>query len=75
MTQLAMGVAALNSTSEFAKAYENGVKKTEFWKPALEDTITLIARLPALAARIYRNTYNPGKPIAAIDHDLDLTGE
>lgn len=75
MTQLAMGVAALNSTSEFAKAYEQGVKKTEFWKPALEDTITLIARLPALAARIYRNTYNPGKPIAAINKDLDLTGE
>lgn len=75
MTQLAMSVAALNSTSEFAKAYEQGVKKTEFWKPALEDAITLIARLPVIASRIYRNAYNPGKPIAPIDKNLDLTGE
>ena len=74
MTQLAMGVAALNSTSEFAAAYEKGMKKTEYWKPALEDSLTLIARLPALAARIYRNVYNPGKPIPKINKDLDLVG-
>ncbi|OBZ75100.1 2-methylcitrate synthase, mitochondrial [Grifola frondosa] len=35
---------------------------------------SLLARLPALAARIYRNVYNPGKPIPAINKDLDLVG-
>ncbi|KLO07851.1 citrate synthase [Schizopora paradoxa] len=74
MTQLSMGVAALNSTSEFAVAYEKGMKKTEYWKPALEDSISLVAKLPALAARIYRNVYHPGKALPAVHKDLDLVG-
>lgn len=74
MTQLAMGVAALNSTSEFAQAYEKGIKKTEYWKPALEDSLTLIARLPALAARIYKNVYKNREPVAPVNKDLDLVG-
>lgn len=74
MTQLGMGVAALNHDSAFAAAYEKGVKKTQYWGPALEDSLNLIARLPALAARIYRNVYNPGKPIPSINKDLDLVG-
>lgn len=75
MTQLAMGVAALNSESEFAAAYERGIKKSEYWKPAFEDSINLIAKLPALAARIYRNVYHPGRPIMNVKEDLDLVGE
>jgi citrate synthase len=74
MTQLSMGVAALNSESEFAAAYERGIKKTEYWKPAFEDSINLIAKLPALAARIYRNVYHPGRPIVNVKEDLDLVG-
>jgi len=40
----------------------------------LEDCINLIARLPALAARIYRNVYRPGSPLRGVDKDLDLVG-
>ncbi|KAG8969653.1 hypothetical protein FRC03_001525 [Tulasnella sp. 419] len=74
MTQLGMGVAALNQESKFAAAYEKGVKKTEYWTYALEDSLNLIAKLPALAARIYRNTYYPGRPLAELDKDADLVG-
>ena len=74
MTQLGMGVAAMNHESTFATAYEKGIKKTEYWTYALEDSLNLIARLPALAARIYRNVYNPGKPLPGINKDLDLVG-
>ena len=74
MTQLGMGVAALNHDSVFAAAYEKGLKKTEYWTYALEDALNLIARLPALAARIYRNIYNPGREIPAVNKDLDLVG-
>ena len=74
MTQLSMGVAALNSTSKFAAAYEKGIKKTEYWQPTLEDSISLVAQLPALAARIYRNVYHPGKALPAVHKDLDLVG-
>lgn len=74
MTQLGMAVAALNHESKFAAAYEKGVKKTEYWTYALEDSLSLIAKLPALAARIYRNAYYPGKDIAPIKADQDLVG-
>ncbi|GJE90833.1 citrate synthase [Phanerochaete sordida] len=74
MTQLGMGVAALNHDSQFAAAYERGIKKTEYWTYALEDSLNLIAKLPAIAARIYRNVYNPGKSIPGINKDLDLVG-
>lgn len=75
MTQLSMGVAALNSTSEFAKAYEGGMKKMDYWKPALEDSLTLIARLPALAARVYKNVYKNREPVPPVNKDLDLVGK
>ncbi|KAJ3522834.1 hypothetical protein NM688_g8817 [Phlebia brevispora] len=74
MTQLGMGVAALNHDSTFAAAYEKGIKKSEYWTYALEDSLNLIAKLPALAARIYRNVYHPGRPLPSIDNNLDLVG-
>lgn len=74
MTQLAIGVAALNKESSFAAAYEKGIKKTEYWEPTFEDSLTLMARLPALAARIYRNAYFPDKEIPAVDLNADLVG-
>ncbi|KAJ7063228.1 citrate synthase [Mycena amicta] len=74
MTQLGMGVAALNHDSAFQAAYETGIKKSEYWTYTLEDSLNLIARLPALAARIYRNVYKPGTSMPAINKDLDLIG-
>ncbi|KAH9946022.1 citrate synthase-like protein [Epithele typhae] len=74
MTQLGMGVAALNHESKFQAAYERGIKKSEYWTYALEDSLDLLARLPTLAARIYRNVYHPGKPIPKVNKDLDLVG-
>ena len=74
MTQLGMGVAALNHDSKFQAAYEKGMKKTEYWQPTLEDCLDLISKLPTLAARIYRNVYHPENPIPPIDKNLDLVG-
>ena len=75
MTQLGMGVAALNRESAFQAAYEKGIKKADYWTYTLEDCISLMARLPALAARIYRNVYKPGSELQAINKDLDIIGE
>lgn len=74
MTQLGIGVAALNHDSVFQKAYETGMKKSDYWTYTLEDCLTLIARLPALAARIYRNVYKDGAAAPTINKDLDLVG-
>lgn len=72
MAQLSIAVNALESESAFSKAYESGVNKKEFWKYAYEDSIDLIAKLPTIAARIYRNSFKDGK-VAAIDPESDYS--
>ncbi|KAI8811601.1 citrate synthase-like protein [Cladochytrium replicatum] len=70
MSQLSLAVTALQSESSFAKAYQNGVPKTEYWDYFYEDANDLIAKLPNIAARIYRNVFKDGK-VPDIDPSLD----
>lgn len=49
--------------SEFAAGYAAGMPKTKYWEPVYEDSLNLIAKLPAIAALIYRNTYRGGDVI------------
>ena len=72
MTQLAAATAALNHDSVFAKRYEQGMNKTEYWEPTYEDSINLIAKLPLIAAKIYQNSYKGGGALPAkIDPEQD----
>jgi len=73
MTQLSMGLLALQPESKFAAQYRAGVKKTELWKHCLDDGLTLVAQMPLLAARIFRNVFFDGKHIAS-DTSLDWAG-
>ena len=66
MTQFAVGILSLQSTSEFVKKYNEGIPKTEYWDPMYEDAMNLLAKLPAIAAYIYRRTYKDGKRIRGI---------
>jgi citrate synthase len=66
MTQFAIGILSLQSTSEFVKKYNEGIAKTELWEPMYEDVMNLLAKLPAIAAYIYRRTYKDGKRIRGI---------
>eukprot|EP01113_Clastostelium_recurvatum_P045400 TRINITY_DN779_c0_g1_i2.p1 TRINITY_DN779_c0_g1~~TRINITY_DN779_c0_g1_i2.p1 ORF type:complete len:466 (-),score=163.36 TRINITY_DN779_c0_g1_i2:169-1566(-) len=70
MSQLAAASLALQESSKFAKAYHDGVAKGKYWEATLEDSLDLIAKLPTIAAHIYRNTYKDGK-VPAIDPKLD----
>jgi citrate synthase len=63
MTQFSIGIMAMQSESHFAKAYRVGLSKKEYWDPMYEDAMTLIARLPRVAAYIYRRSYKKGKHI------------
>jgi len=63
MTQFSIGIMALQSESTFAKAYREGINKKDYWDPMYEDAMTLIARLPRIAAYIYRRSYKKGKHI------------
>jgi len=74
MTQLSMGILALQHDSEFARAYREGAPKTEYWGWVFEDAVTLLARLPLLAAYIYRRSYKGGNHIPAAGPDVDWAG-
>jgi citrate synthase len=53
MTLFSQAVLALQTQSEFAKAYHDGVKKDAYWESTLEDALNLTAKLPVIAAFIY----------------------
>ena len=63
-------VTALEHESSFAKAYARGMKKSEYWEHTFEDSMDTIAKLPTIAARIYRNVYQDGK-VAPVEKDKD----
>jgi citrate synthase len=53
MTQLAIAVAALNTESQFATKYAEGLNKADYWEPTFEDSVNLLAKLPRVAAAIF----------------------
>ena len=73
MTQFALGILAMQRDSVFAQRYREGINKKDYWDPMYEDVMNLLAKLPGLAAYIYRRTYKGGKQIAA-DPKLDWGG-
>ena len=71
MSQLSAACNALQSESKFAKAYSNGVHKSKYWEYVYEDSMDLIAKLPTIAAIIYKNLYRDGASVGAIDVNKD----
>ena len=57
MTLFAQAVLALQNGSAFAHRYHEGMKKDVYWEAALEDSLDLTAKLPIIAAYIYRMKY------------------
>jgi citrate synthase len=58
MTQFSIGIMALQTLSQFAKNYREGMNKADYWESTYEDAMNLIARLPRIAAYIYRRVYH-----------------
>ncbi|XP_033762188.1 citrate synthase, mitochondrial-like [Pecten maximus] len=71
MSQFSAAITALSSESKFAKAYSEGVKKASYWEYVYEDSMDMIAKLPTVAALIYRNLYRDGTSVGAIDPAKD----
>jgi len=57
MTQFTCAIMALQTESVFAAAYRKGLNKKDYWDAMYEDVMNLIARLPRVAAYIYRRIY------------------
>ncbi len=62
MALLSAGLLMMERESAFRKAFEAGTPRAELWKPLLEDCLTLLGRLPTLAAGIYRLRFHGAEP-------------
>lgn len=72
MTQFTIGLNACQTGSKFAMAYEKGAPKNEHHLYVLEDVLDVVAKLPEIAAVIYRNVYFDG--VVKKDLSLDYSG-
>ena len=70
MTMFSAAIVSMQRESLFVKRYNEGMKKDEHWDPMFEDSTNLLARLPSIAAAIYRLKYKDDKQIKA-DPKLD----
>jgi len=63
MTQFVVAIMALQTESHFSKRYAKGMNKKDYWDAVFDDSMDLIARLPRIAAYIYRRKYKNGEHI------------
>ncbi len=63
MTMLSVGIMALEGESLFDEKYNEGIGKEDYWRYYLEDAVNLLAKLPGIAAAIYRIKFDKGELI------------
>ncbi len=63
MTQFVVAIMALQTESSFAKRYAAGMNKKDYWEATFDDAMDLLARLPRVAAYIYRRKYKSSEHI------------
>jgi citrate synthase len=73
MTQFSQAIVSLQKDSIFSEQYRAGISKMEYWDPMFEDVMNLTAKLPKIAAYIYRKSYHNDEHIPA-DPNLDWGG-
>ncbi len=73
MTMFSSAVLAMQRESEFARAYKEGVSKLDYWSYMYNDAVQIMAKLPSIAAYIYRMKYRNDTLIAP-DYSLDIGG-
>ncbi len=70
MSMLSSLITALQHESKFKREYDKGLKKDLYWDYTLEDSLDLIAKIPVIAAAIYRTRFGKGdliKPKKGLD--------
>jgi len=73
MAMFDTAILVMERESKFRADYTKGMKKDVYWIPTLEDSLDLLAKLPAIAAGVYRMRFNKGKRING-DAKLDWAG-
>ena len=73
MSQFSAAIVSMESESVFSRRYAEGMSKSDYWDATYEDAMNLIAKLPRVAAYIYRKTFHNNNHIEP-DLSLDWAG-
>lgn len=73
MCMLSTGILVMNSESVFKEWYERGMTREDYWLATLGDSLNILAKLPVIAAGIYRIRYKHGS-VMHWTHGLDYAG-
>lgn len=73
LTQLSCAVGALHFDSIFSEKYSQGIPEDREWESFYEDALDLIAKIPVVAACIYKNCVDDSKTVD-VDLDMDWAG-
>lgn len=73
MTMFSAAIVAMQRESIFVQKYNQGISKMDYWDPTYEDALNLLAKLPGIAAYIYRMKYK-ADTIIPPNPDLDMGG-
>ena len=60
MCMFSTAILVMEKESRFRAKYHEGMQKVDYWKATLDDCIYLVAKLPTIAAGIYRMRYEKG---------------
>jgi citrate synthase len=71
MTIFSTAILAMHRESFFAKKYDAGINKLDYWDPTYEDAMNMLAKLPEIAALIYHKLYREGRREYS-DPNLDM---
>ncbi len=63
MKMISTAILVLERESVFRQKYTEGLRREDYWEHVLEDSLQLIAKLPALAAAVYRIRFDKGEPL------------
>jgi citrate synthase len=70
MVMLNTGILVMEKESKFRASYDQGIQKGDYWDAMFEESLDLLAKLPSIAAGVYRIRYKKGDLIP-YDKNLD----
>jgi citrate synthase len=73
MTMFSAAILAMQRESVFVQRYNAGISKMEYWDASYEEALDLLAKLPQIAAYIFRMKYR-SDTIIPPDPNLDMGG-
>jgi len=73
MTMFSAAILAMQRESVFVQKYNAGINKMDYWDPTYEEALDLLAKLPQIAAYIFRMKYR-SDTIIPPDQNLDMGG-